>query len=381
MAKTLTELDQFDAAIVVPEGTDSRNQAAQDVERIAQRLANRTKWLNSHAGKLAANQQWTGTNIFTSLTRVEDQFTVKPDAPVNPALSAERSAGAGSGWQWAADFQTGEASSTQRASLYTMQGGGTIGGFAITYNARYVGGAAATQWTLIDVNQKATALIFRYGDVRLVTMNANSSPWEYWPQTTITGFGSKFMAEILAAARAQVTSNQDGLGNAIYGYQFSDPQTRWSPIPTGTLYGNVRLRADGSIERVSAISDPGQYDHIWIPIRVPPYCIFKRLNVHMFQLQSSQPDEFQLYRRIGTGAWTAIKKDLTAGANVETHSSYGEVTVPLRQQPSTSDVLVQSNEEYAYRWKVVSGDGASINNRIVGCEVEWIDLGPNNRIG
>lgn len=66
MSKTLTEVDTFTASIVVPEGTDSRNTAAEDVESIAQRLANRTKNLNLHAARKDV------ANVFTQPQTIPD---------------------------------------------------------------------------------------------------------------------------------------------------------------------------------------------------------------------------------------------------------------------------------------------------------------------
>jgi hypothetical protein len=70
MAKNLTDLDSYGATITVPEGTDSRDDAAGDVELFAQQLANRTKYLKGRAdvaayrnsaNTFAGNQSVTGT--------------------------------------------------------------------------------------------------------------------------------------------------------------------------------------------------------------------------------------------------------------------------------------------------------------------------------
>lgn len=70
MSHTLTEVDTFTASVTVPDGADSRDDAAGDVTTLAQALANRTKHLNEHAAKIdevntfVENQYFQGDGSF-----------------------------------------------------------------------------------------------------------------------------------------------------------------------------------------------------------------------------------------------------------------------------------------------------------------------------
>lgn len=70
--KVLTETNTYDPTVTVPEGVDSRNTAAEDVEAIAQVLADRTKYLkdqvDTKVARLAsANTFSAGPQHFTTL--------------------------------------------------------------------------------------------------------------------------------------------------------------------------------------------------------------------------------------------------------------------------------------------------------------------------
>lgn len=73
MAHNLTEVDAFTTPITVPDGIDSRNNAAEVVAAIAQALANRTKHLSIHAAYVDA------INVFTLLNQFLGNIEVTGD--------------------------------------------------------------------------------------------------------------------------------------------------------------------------------------------------------------------------------------------------------------------------------------------------------------
>lgn len=84
MAKNLTESDVFSTPITVPEGTDFMDDAADAVELIAQRLANRTKNINDHAAR------WDVANTFTqpqAIPNVSGSMAIANDLAVTDAVS------------------------------------------------------------------------------------------------------------------------------------------------------------------------------------------------------------------------------------------------------------------------------------------------------
>lgn len=71
MAHVLTEVAGFDANITVPDGTDSRVDAAEVVAAIAQKLANRSQYLKAladGAAQIAGDNTFTGNNAFLGST-------------------------------------------------------------------------------------------------------------------------------------------------------------------------------------------------------------------------------------------------------------------------------------------------------------------------
>ena len=359
MPKTLTEADLFTSPIVVPEGDDDMDDAATVVETFVQSLVNRTYYLNTRSGKLAGTQTWTGVNTYNEGVTVKKQLTLTPESATSTPLLIGNPTTYGN-WQKRLAMRAG---SNQWVYVFTGGVGATLGALAITYNTEWNG----TNFSQINTGEKSIALIWRYNDVRLVTQPAGTAPWSVWPQNTVSAFGAEMLSEIFRGARMVANGNTDA--DRTNGFRYPSPIARLSPVPLHSLWGNVQINAAGHIMRAPVTS--AEYDQIWIPIRIPTYCSFQTVKVHFMQLQSSQPDEFQLMRRQGYQAWTPI-------GTPETHGSYGDTVALLH---SGYSLEVMEGYEWAYRWKVVSGDPAVQLNRIIGVEIEWTDIGPNNRVG
>ncbi len=90
--KNLTDVDAFTTPIEVPEGTDSRNDAAGDVESIAQRLANRTHYLNQRTAKLATTNTFTDAQTFSSTINVVGAATI-PNIAGSTTVAADLTVG------------------------------------------------------------------------------------------------------------------------------------------------------------------------------------------------------------------------------------------------------------------------------------------------
>lgn len=360
MPETLTPASSFDTNVEVPLGTE--NTRAAHLKAFVQKLLNRSEWLNVHASKLDAANTFTAANTFSGSVAVNDTLTVRPDAATAVGVKLNR-ASSPSSWNNLLEFETAGGALVR---LYTGPDGVNVGSFALVYNAAWNG----TQWSLEDTSKKAVALIVRYDNVRLVGKPAGSAAWSAWPQSTLTAFGSTILSEILQAARVLANANTDA--DNTNGYRYPSAVDRLSPIPLGSLWGNILINSAGHIQRNVGVST--EYDQIWIPIRIPMYCSFKQVKVHFQQLQSgdsSHPDQFQLMRRQGYQAWEAV-------GSVETHNVFGD-TVALLHTSGAQQVTEQY--EWAYRWRVVSSDLAASLNRIMGIELEWVDVGPNNRVG
>lgn len=355
MTKILTPLDQFTANVPVPEGEDERDDAAGDVEAIAQALTNRTHYLNQRTGKLGANNDWTAGNVFHGATEVHTTLFVDPDSASTPGLLIDRTGG---DYQEAIALRAG-AGSDDRVRIYSGSNSDTQGALYFVINAQWSGSA----WSLVDASKPATAVILRNADVRVVGKPAASAAWTSWQQNTISQFDAAVLSEVFRAQRMYVEGNTTA--DYARGYRYETTVQRISPIPLQGMFGMVQDNSAG--EKIRAGGDG------WLPIPVPPYCSFRTVRVRFQQNQTSQWDEWQLMKRTALGAWS------TVGA-VETHGTSGTTTASLHDSGSPNQIVLDA-EQWAYRWRNVSGDPAAANNRIIGAEVEWDDNGPSNRIG
>lgn len=368
MPELLTELDQWDEDVYVPLGSEL-TRAAQ-LKAIAQQLLNRGRWLRNRVALLASDQTWTGLNTFTKNLTVQDAQLFLRTAGAESAALRFRAPTTDDDWCQRISFDAGGPSGTQRVRIYSGVHGDTLGSLALVLNAEWF--QSDHKWHQTDATKKSIALIWRYNNLRLVGVPAGQATWDYWPQdSNIKAFGADIQSEAVRVGRAYAVPNTDA--DYSNGYRFDANVTRWSPIPLGSLWGNVVINTGGHARRNNAIT--GEWDQVWIPIRVPPYCLFRSVRVRFLQLQTIHiaPDEFQLMRRVGNAGWIAQ-------GSVETHASFGGETVATLHGGG-AETRVLDQHEWAYRWKVVSTDPDALHNRIVGIDLEWVDTGPSNGVG
>lgn len=383
MAKTLIEVDTYAPTVTVPEGTDSRANAAEVVEGLAQALANRThrlKTLVEAASVLIADQTFTGINTFA-------QATHHAAAPiVEPAITATK-------WnlvaRWKADNGPVDGpADAQYVSVYTgidpAGGIGQYGGLAIVYNAQWraspTGGYPNGHWDQLDYGQSSIALIFRDVDARLCVKAAGEQDWLEWPAVlNLNTLGGSFLSEALYCERAYAAANFDG--STANGYRYQGARNRTSPIPLSAIYGPKYVRSDAAIG-IQATSIGGDLSGgLWIPVRVPPYCSFGEIRIRHVQLSDgapsvTNPDRFQLMKRSGLGDWAPV------GAAKLASTTAGETTTPVHTGSTETPTDV---DEYAVRWitgrwATGTADAASAGNHIIAVELDWSDIGPSNGI-
>jgi hypothetical protein len=369
MPKVLIEADTFDTEIQVPDGDDPRDDAAGDVERIAQRLTNRTRRLQNHTAKLDSANTYTAQNTFDAPVYFHDVVEIDPNTSLDAGIHIDRS---GETYQHMISGRAGTAS-LDRVRIYSGINGTTQGAFFFVVNARL----EADGWRRTVEGRKSTALIIRDGDVRVVTRAADATqPWASWQQTTIEDFDSEVLAETFRAARMIARGNQftDAADEYPYGFRYPAPIARIGAIPLGSCWGNTMYNSAGEVLRDMGRDTPYllQANYIWFPIPVPMFCSFTEVRVRFWQNQLSTPwDQFQLYKRTQDGPWVAQ-------GSAETRAASGLVVANLHPGPAQ---VVGDGDEYAYRWRVTSADPTALDNRLVGLSVYWSDIGPNNRIG
>jgi hypothetical protein len=89
MAHTLTEVATFDPTVTVPDGTDSRAHAAEDVAAIGQALANRSQYLKAQtdvSARTNVSNTFTASNAFQAVTATS--LTVSGTTTLNGNVTA-----------------------------------------------------------------------------------------------------------------------------------------------------------------------------------------------------------------------------------------------------------------------------------------------------
>lgn len=88
MPHILSETPTFDADITVPDGTDAMANAAEVVEALSQKLANRTEYLRQNSPQLDADNVFTGDNTFAEPLIVEELAPAGGTLTVNATSTA-----------------------------------------------------------------------------------------------------------------------------------------------------------------------------------------------------------------------------------------------------------------------------------------------------
>lgn len=387
MPKTLIEADltdEFETSITVPDGDDDMDDAANVVEAIAQRAANRTRYLYNRTAKLAAANLFTGQNTFNDPVFINDTLRLGPQAADVGPLHFSRTSG--HDYQEIITARSGTDSNDQ-VRLYSGINGETQGAFYIVINAQYTVGTPST-WSLVNTTKPATALIVRNGNVRVVSKPAGVVPatWTSWQQndvSNIAAFDSEMLAEVFRAARVLTTGPVFNAYEGV-GFRYTTPIQRISPIPFNAIYGNVG--SNGShVRRREFTYNASTNDDGFISIPVPPFNSFGRVRVRFIQWNNDgAPDRFLLQKRVQDGPWTdalddgpATNWESTAAVSAS-NNELSAVVIDLHPGPET---MVLDGEEYRYLWRRWSNSTEARENRIVGASVSWTDYGPTNRIG
>lgn len=136
MPHNIVEVDAFTTPIVVPDGADSRSNAAEVVQAIAQALGNRTNRLNIHSAFKDASNTFTQPNVFDALVgvlaNVETSATAAGSGAFVVRTTPSDDAHAGNKYKYVLSFNVG---SYYVNCFSGIVGGGSDGQFLITINA------------------------------------------------------------------------------------------------------------------------------------------------------------------------------------------------------------------------------------------------------
>lgn len=327
MSKDLVDVDEFTSPVHVPEGIDSRDDAAGDVERIAQALANRTRNLKNildafgvGAAFEAQNNAFTGYNTFTQTL---------DGIGTGPVLSSNITPG-DIGELWILRFSFKYAGGLY-AHVYSGSNPSDANGiFAIVTNAYW--DAPSDKWMQFNTGHGSTALILLRDSVRVSWVAAGTAPWGVWPTNAAFGKGvgsggTAFELQVNGDARsstAMIAPQMIVTGTGEYNYNVLTRTTAVIPVDLNRACGGTSVDAGGLLYWASTAS------RLAIPLRLARGSTFQKLEMTVSQISSSSIT-MELFKRKYSGAWTPGNQPVTgsAVASATTPGSAGNHTLVL----------------------------------------------------
>jgi len=345
MSKDLVDVDDFTSPIHVPEGTDSRDDAAGDVELVAQRLANRTRHLKNKVDPLDTDaarksQQNTFTKsqiINTELAWSDDPLVTTTAKPGDDPTDISPAPAGSNRWKLVL------ACPTQGAAWAGIFVGQSPYGAVLANNARWHVGTQ--KWRQLDNAYPSTAMVGRSGQYAVSYVPAGTTTaWADWP---LAG-GGDFIAG-------------GNVGAALdFLYVPSKPRADWT-VPLASASGETFLQADGSYK-------VGPDGAAW-PLKIPGGVTIGFVRAVVDQASTAQSFLSLVRRNKGDIVFGVFPTaDPVASAN-------GAATVGLQGiQLATDGHVIDGNQEYSVMWK--RGHADDKIGRI--CVFSWADPGPRN---
>lgn len=392
MPHALTELDDFTSPIVVPDGTDSRTNAAEVVEALAQGLANRTKAINEHVAWFDVANTFTQTNTFEDTVLVEQGIGDNNDASTGAALTVFTSADDDphSGNRWKKIIQALIGGVNADAMIWSGIASHD-GQLLFTINARW--DPAAQQWVQQDNTLHSFALMMAHnGVVTLSRKDSGSGPWASWPVTGTTslrvqsaafGGGVTVGADLVATGNvtgADVISVDDvlagdavtaggiitGTGGLVSGQDISLPGGKHVLYsPTASSFRRVRMAAGTTPQSEADVAFTGGH---WITaavaytISVPlqPFAAGTEIDAVWLRYEASGADGFVELVRSSVSDWLTSPSGATptltvlASAAIVTTGSGVKTAIATLGTPE-----VVSNTAYDYWIRITGNSGSS----------------------
>jgi hypothetical protein len=353
MATNLTEVASFDPTVTVPEGTDSRVNAAERVTALAQVLANRSRFLKGITDIAALT---TAANTFTDAPQTID-IANDPSVPLitTTKTAFDYSANPSNGWKLIGRFPTDGGG--RNFNLY-VGANDSSGTFALVVNAFWqIGssGSGVNKWHQEDATKDSFGMFVVAEVLTLSSQAAGASAWGVWP----TNRGG--------------ISSPTYVGDVIY----KTPLVR-GPTPIDLAFASgpyIRDVTDGSVFRNPDTTGWPSSQRIVVPLRVPVGSTLGIVQIRHAQ-GTTMNDIFRLYKRagaFGTGlTFTQVGTDSVPGGS-------GIATLTSTLDPGGH--VVAAGEELQIEWQLTdigSVTALSVNKIIAMRMSNWTDIGPSN---
>lgn len=354
--KDLVEIANFPTAVTVPEGDDFMDLLAEDIEAIAQVLANRTQYLK-------------GFTDLAALTNMDPvQFagrimSLRKDDPTKAAFHAPYGPHDATGLPTNKWTLTLRAKLTGTKELRVYQGDGTEGWVAITINASYDALAGTPSWKYDDGAAKAHAFMLIGSDSWFVHTHEGSDHWTVWDNLS-----ARVFAHTVAGDHVTTTNEFDYESAAPHAERVNISRVLGQALidRTGGI-GSIMFQSDVSATKYT-VSGVDKCDLIF-PLDLKRDTVVSSIVIEMNHASSaSSSDVFTLRKR--HGALSSISYDDVVHASPST--GVGEKTVTLTPG---APFTVARGEEYSIVWTLADLSGLNAA-KVFGIDINCTQPGP-----
>lgn len=181
MAHDLDEVDDFAFPVVVPDGVDSRSNAAEVVQGIAQVLANRTFMLLLHSAFKDQSNHFTSPNEFDLVVNatkgMQTANPVSTEAALTVGTNPDDDPNAGNRWKAIVQAAVGGA-----LSDVIMWSGIPTHDAQLLFTVNAYWNPVTQRWAQQNASRNSVAvLVADTGTVTISRVNSGSAVWAQWP--------------------------------------------------------------------------------------------------------------------------------------------------------------------------------------------------------
>lgn len=362
MAKDLTDVNTYTTAITVPEGDDPRSHAAEDVESVAQGLANRTEWLRAFVVRAILADDAARSILTVPLT-------VNTGTVRDPMLRTTQTPDDAGSTVWL-EFLRANNDSSQRSSLYFGEGSAGNGFAGLVVNAQWREDHG-NKWRQLDATKPSYFVyISDAGELRFSKKEAATADWAEWDTTTDCTIGAPSVeATNVQTAALQVNTVNLSLcpitTSETLGYV--SPKTRTTPVRTMNMIG--RLLVDGATGYVRQDEDDPNHKAS-CALNLPVGSTLDSLRVRHIQATATG-DRFSVMKRTNLGSGTLTFTEVAfATANATFGVSEKITTI------SPVAYTVAAGDELFLQWRINDSGtpDALTNNEVRGGDMTWSEL-------
>lgn len=377
MPHPITPVVEFTDPIVVPDGDDFMNDAADVVELFVQGLANRDEFIKAALelldSRAVKNDQ--ANTIAGQQTINSSDDTV---APIRITRAPGQDAGAFTGNGWRRAFEAACDASGGR-TIILWQGNNDSGGvLAVTVNAYWQidpprwrqQNAAKKSFVLMFVPDGGTGLFY---SVQAAGVSQWSS-WPYGPDVPPLSVGGGIIAgdsvlvqKFIQTIDGKITAGDGFVAAGDGEFEYSSERTRAaSPIPLGNVCGSYTKTVAGI---KSNESNPGNRP-AW-PLRVPPGCGLGTIQIMHTKVTT---DETKFYLLSRAPAWDVPTTGIVIERTVSTTTSGIQVT-----EIDASAISGVSGVEFFISWD--RPDSGADDDEVWALRmIDWTEDGVRNEV-